>query len=50
MIEYNNTTSTAIVYHLGNHKCGLQVDTQKRNSLIKKSNTRQEVSRVGKGS
>ena len=35
MIEYNNTTSTALVYHLGNHKCGLQVDTQERNSLIK---------------
>ena len=35
MIEYNDTTSTAIVHHLGNHKCGLQVDTQKRNSLIK---------------
>ena len=35
MIEYNDSTSTALVYHLGNHKCGLQVDTQKRNSLIK---------------
>ena len=22
MIEYNDTTSTALIYHLGNHKCG----------------------------
>ena len=35
MIEYNDTTSTALIYHLRNHKYGLLVNMQKRNSLIK---------------
>ena len=35
MIKFNDTMSTTLTDHLGNHKCGLQVDMQKRNFLMK---------------
>ena len=35
MVVFDDTTNTALVYHLGHHKCGLQVDMQRRNFLIK---------------
>ena len=35
MVEFNDATNIVTVYHIGHHKCSLQVDTQCRNSLIK---------------
>ena len=36
LVEYDEILGVATVYHIANHKCGLQLDINKRNSLIKK--------------
>ena len=36
LVEYDEILGIATVYHMGDHKCGLQLDINKRNSLIKK--------------
>ena len=35
LVEYDKILKIATVYHIGDHKCGLQLDINKRNSLIK---------------
>ena len=35
MVEFNNITGVARVYHIGTHKCCPQVDMNKRNTLIR---------------
>ena len=35
LVEFNEVSGIATVYHLGSHKCGLKIDMTQRNSIIK---------------